>query len=131
MACHAAWLVVLVPLAILLRRCSLRTVGRVASAGLALSMLGLVAFARHESLTWFVQASDWARHYYWRRVGFVVLTSVEIPLLEVGGLALLLLLSTMATRGTIRHRGAATVRPATGATGVTESSSSITAAERV
>lgn len=88
-ACHVSWLVVLGPPVLALRgRTSPRTLRRGASGALAVAILFVSAIAVQEFRTWGTRASPWQGPLYWQRVGFVLLTTVEVPVLEVVGLAI-------------------------------------------
>ncbi len=135
-ACHLSWLVVLLPVLIGVRAyASAQTARRVAASGIIVALLGALGFVLHEYWTWYVPASEWLRSFFWRRVGFVILTTVEVPLLEFAGLSAILLLvaPTRLSRrmGDNRYRGSLT-EPADGGVGdVTASSDSISVSERV
>lgn len=92
-ACHLSWLVLLIPPGFLLIRwVSPRAVLLVGMTGLTLGLLTAGAIAIHEHLTWAAQVSDWQQQFYWQRVGFVILTTVEVPLLEFTCLSTAILL---------------------------------------
>lgn len=84
LACHLSWLVVLLPLAGVLRSwlsCrQQRVLGMIALVIGCVGMGGLVAY---ELGTWWPAASEWQRRFFWQRVGFVIATQVELPLVEV------------------------------------------------
>lgn len=106
-ACHSSWLVVLLPMTVIaLQKVSERTLRFSAVIALSLALVGLSGLAVHEYLTWYVRASAWQRPFYWRRVGFVVLTTVEVPMMQTLVLSLLLLFA--AAR---RHRFRSVVIP--------------------
>lgn len=105
-ACHLSWLVVLVPSALLLlNRAAQRAVLVVGITGLTLGLLTAGIITIHEHLTWAAQVSDWQREFYWHRVGFVILTTVEVPVLELTGLSTAVLLWTMFARKPANHWG--------------------------
>jgi hypothetical protein len=60
---------------------------RIATTALILVTMFAVGIGVYEYLTWLPHTSDWQRPFYWHRVGFMILTTVELPLLEVAGLA--------------------------------------------
>jgi len=106
LACHCSWLVVFVPVALLLtRKVSIHTAIRGASVILAIILLITTTIAIHEYLTWKLQVSPWQQQYYWHRVGFVILTTIEVPLLELAGLATGVLLWAMIVGKTDNRRG--------------------------
>ncbi len=91
-ACHLSWLVVIIPIAMALRRfCSASLLRRMAAGALVLAVTGILGIILHEYLTWFAQASEWQRPFFWHRVGFVILTTVELPIIEIAALACALL----------------------------------------
>lgn len=94
-ACHSSWLVVLLPIAVIVqKKVSAKTLRIWAAIALSLSLMSLLGVAAHEYLTWYARATEWQRPFYWWRVGFVVLTTVEVPLLQTLVLAVPLLCIT-------------------------------------
>lgn len=94
-ASHGSWLVLLLPpVLIALQRFSGRTLRISAMTALVLALVGLLGVAVHEYLTWYAGASAWQRTFFGRRVWFVVLTTVEVPLMQVLGLSVLVLIMT-------------------------------------
>lgn len=84
LACHAFWLVLLGPPAVLAAyQMPVRVVRRLGHLLVALAVLGLVALAGWEAATWYPQASAWERHYLVQRYIFALITLVDIPILEV------------------------------------------------
>lgn len=135
-ACHVSWLVVLSPIMAGIRGyASAQTARRVAASGIIVALLGALGFVLYEYWTWYVPASEWLRSFFWRRVGFVILTTVEVPLLEFAGLSAILFLiaSTRLPRrlGDNRYRGSLTEPADRGVGDVTASSDSISISERV
>lgn len=99
-ACHGSWLVLLLPMSVIaVPRVSERTLRLTAVIALSFALVGLMGVAVHEYLTWYERASTWQRPFYWRRVGFIILTTVEVPLMQALVLSLLVLSTT-----TRRHR---------------------------
>lgn len=132
-ACHVAWLVLLFPPVIIARRfVATKTLRRAAASVLLIAVAGLLAVAANQYLTWLDHVSQWQRQFYWQRVGFVILTTVELPILELAGLATLILLWSLGSRhpGRNHYLGVATIPDEAGATAGTESSNSLTAAGR-
>jgi hypothetical protein len=135
-ACHVAWLVVLIPTVIIARRfVATKTLRRAAASVLFLTVTGLLAIVVNQSLTWLAQVSEWQRQFYWQRVGFVILTAVELPILELAGLSTLILLWSIGSRHPGRtlgnhYLGVTTVPDDAGATAGTESSNSMMAEGR-
>ncbi len=125
-ACHASWLVVLVPVAIAApHMLPVRWVRRLAIIGLAIATASALVFAAHDYFTWYAQASEWQRSYYFHRVGFSIFTTVETPVLEIAGISAVQLLGTLTQAHRSREPGSEDVRLAD-----TESSNSLTAAGR-
>lgn len=88
LACHASWLVVLVPMAVVASRTlNAQSVRRGSIIGLAIATTGALVFALHDYFTWYAEASEWQRSYYAHRVGFSILTTVETPVFEIAGIS--------------------------------------------
>jgi len=45
--------------------------------------VGLVSVAVYEWMTWWIAASDWQREFFWNRVGFSIVTQIDLPFLEL------------------------------------------------
>ncbi len=135
-ACHVAWLVVLIPPAFIARRfVTTKTLKRTSASTLFFAVTGSLVIAANQYVTWLAYASEWQRQFYWQRVGFVILTTVELPILELAGLSTLILLWSSGSCSPVRtlgnhYLGATTVPDEAGATAGTESSNSITAEGR-
>lgn len=85
-ACHLAWFVVLVPPAVLLVRWSKASNTMRRRVGLLLVALAgavLLAMMVYERLTWWPRASEWQRAHFWQRCGFVIATTVDVPVIQV------------------------------------------------
>lgn len=84
LACHLSWLVVLLPLAGVLRLwlpCrQQRVLGMIVLVAGCVGMAGLVAY---ELGAWWPAASEWQRRFFWQRVGFVIATQVDLPLIQL------------------------------------------------
>jgi hypothetical protein len=84
LACHLSWLVVLLPLAGVLRfwlpHRQQRVLGMIVLVAGCVGMGGLVAY---ELGSWWLAASEWQRRFFWQRVGFVIATQVDLPLIEL------------------------------------------------
>lgn len=90
LSCHAAWLIVLTPVALVGR--SLVPPRWARSIGLAVSVLVLallLGIISRESTTWLQQAPVGYRHYFAQRCLFVIATWVDVPLVELGLVGLL------------------------------------------
>lgn len=84
LACHAFWMVLLSPPAVV---AALRLPGtRVRLLGTLLVVLGvagLVAVGGWEAATWLREANEWQRRYFLQRYLFSVVTFVDFPILQV------------------------------------------------
>lgn len=132
LACHTSWLVVLVPLAASAPYfLSVQWIRRAAFIGLSVSVGSALAFAANDYFNWYAHASEWQRAYYFHRVGFSILTTVEFPIYELAGLSAVMLLSSLPPIHTI-HRAGKCVHgePSDARPTETESKASITAAGR-
>jgi hypothetical protein len=84
LACHLSWFILLLPIAVQgarwlpPKRVSL--LGWIAMAG---STISIAAMATYERMTWYAQASELNRPYFWNRVGFTMITQVDLPVLQV------------------------------------------------
>ena len=132
-ACHVAWLVVLIPPAFIARRfVTPKTLKLAAAATLLFAITCVLVIATHQYLTWLAQSSEWQRPFYCHRVGFVVLTTVELPILELAGVSTVILLWSMESLAPVRslgnhYFGVTTVADEAGTTAGTESSKPVTA----
>lgn len=96
-ACHFAWLVILLPVAWWSRfRLTHQQSFYLGLSHVVMAISGLFAIALYERMTWWPEASLWQRPYYWHRVGFVVATTIELPLVEIGIVGGMLLLKRRA-----------------------------------
>jgi len=93
-ACHLAWLVVMAPPAVMLMR-SPRIPAwfrrRIGGLLLLVATIGLVAIVVGQRIQWWPSASDWQRSFFWQRCGFVLVTAIDLPLLQSLGLGSMLL----------------------------------------
>jgi hypothetical protein len=84
LACHAFWMVLLSPPAVVaairLPSPRVRLMGTVL---VVLGLSGLVAVGVWEAATWLREASEWQRRYFVQRYLFSVVTFVDFPILEV------------------------------------------------
>lgn len=86
LACHLAWLVVLVPPAMALvqsprvPRHLLQHIGTALTMAGIMLLLGLIA---HELVVWWSMSGEWQRGYFWQRCGFVLATTVDVPTVEL------------------------------------------------
>ena len=95
-ACHFAWLVVMGPPAVWLRQSNLLSTRMVRRCGVALMMagvLGLSGVVIYQRTMWWPGASEWQQPYFWHRCGFVIGTTVDVPIMQsvlIGSMLLLL-----------------------------------------
>jgi hypothetical protein len=86
--CHASWLVVLVPVGLLLRsKTSPATFRIVTISSLFIALAGVVSVSVYETCTWFTTVGDTVKAYLGHRIVFVLLTTIELPILELLGLS--------------------------------------------
>jgi len=85
-ACHLAWFVALIPPPRLLTS-SMRMSGRfLIASGIVLVILassGFLALLAHQYLVWWPQATEWQHPYFWQRYVFTIVTSIDVPLIQV------------------------------------------------
>jgi hypothetical protein len=104
LACHMAWLVVILPPVMWLRRSDhiparLRSQFGVSLCGATL--LSLIVLVVYERTTWYPAVDEWQRGFFWRRIGFVIITSVDLPMGQS------LLAGMLLVLGSQRHRARA------------------------
>jgi putative copper export protein len=108
-ACHLSWLVVLLPAAFLFAnssRVSPELVRRVGTLLVLAAIIGLLTIVVYQRIIWLPAASDFQRPYFWQRCGFVIATSIDLPLLQV-------LLAGIALRFLPNHRARGAAKPST------------------
>ncbi len=99
--CHTAWLVFLLPLALIATNSlapKLRNlIGLVAVVFAVSGLLGVVGYEYSTSQR---ASVEWRQNYFWQRVGFSVITLVDLPLLELllAGLIMTIRLPRFLTR---------------------------------
>lgn len=82
-ACHAFWLALILPGAILASNfLSLKMISRLGFGLISFGLCGLVAVASWEAATWLPQASSWQRQFVVQRFIFAIVTTVDAPLLQ-------------------------------------------------
>jgi hypothetical protein len=92
--CHLAWLVVLVPLSTIISRFNLKDIGSPQNFGKLLFITGatlVVAVVLYQGATWWPMVGDRQRNYFLQRCGFVIVTSVDIPMLQLLAIGLWLM----------------------------------------
>lgn len=83
MACHLSWLVVLLPLAALIQTQITERYTRL--LGTMLITFGLVCIMgiiAYELFTWWPSATEFHRRYLWQRLGFAIVTQIDLPVIE-------------------------------------------------
>ncbi|TWT64025.1 hypothetical protein [Rubinisphaera italica] len=70
--------------------------GTLATLSVALSIA--LTITVHEQLIWKQQVSPRQQQFYWQRVGFVILTTVEVPMIELTSLSMIVLVWIFAGR---------------------------------
>ena|GEM_PF-4879667 len=114
LACHLTWFVVLLPLATLLRIALTMNQQRLlASLIVAIGFVVLVGVVVFELITWWPIATEMHRGYLLQRLGFVVVTHVDLPLTQfvVAGMIIGIpakpwsLISNCCFRRAASHRG--------------------------
>lgn len=107
-ACHSAWLVALTaPVALVTRSSwlSTRVVRRVGVVLALIGCLGLLGVVMYQLVFWLPQSSEWQRPYFWHRCGFVIATSVDLPLVQLSGLGVALIFIPGIFRGDTTGEG--------------------------
>lgn len=85
-ACHLAWLVLLTPAAWVLFRgwiASPRARWRVSGAAALVGLLMMLGVVVHERLVWLPKVEATTAGYFWQRCGFVMATSVDLPMVQL------------------------------------------------
>lgn len=98
-ACHLSWLVVLLPLAGVLRLWLSRHQQRVLGAiVLVIGAAGLGGMIAYDISGWWAEASEWQRPFLWQRVGFAMATQIDFPLVELVLAGIYLMTGARSTR---------------------------------
>lgn len=104
-ACHTAWIVLLVPLAILARINLPTKMSRWIGAAAAIAgVFGCIAIVLYQTYSWFPQAGDWQRPFLPQRCLFVIVTSIDIPIAQLLAIGSVLWLAGCRARQTIEMR---------------------------
>jgi hypothetical protein len=80
-----AWLVAMVPPALLLTYWQQRSSRLARATGLMMIMLAiavLLMMLTYQGLVWWPQAGQWQRSYFWHRYGFSIATTVDVPIVQ-------------------------------------------------
>ncbi|NOY40589.1 MAG: hypothetical protein GXP26_01960 [Planctomycetes bacterium] len=92
--CHLAWLVVLIPLSMISGRSCGKTMISPQRVGKLLCVVGVslvMAIVIYQWATWWPVASELQRNYFVQRCGFVIVTSVDIPMLQLLAIGLVMI----------------------------------------
>ena len=82
-ACHLSWLVVLAPLASIIQSKIPESFTRFLGATLiAFGLVGIVGMIAYELFTWWPSATELQRRYLWQRLGFSIVTQIDLPMIE-------------------------------------------------
>ncbi len=85
-SCHAAWLLVLGPLVEMVTRSAPRPSDLRFQMGKVLLAVGailVVVVAVHQRISWWPTVSEFHQQYFWNRCGFVIITSVDVPITPI------------------------------------------------
>lgn len=93
-ACHLAWFVIVVPPSVAAHRSARVTPRTLRNIGVALCIVAALyigAVVIDERMTWWPMASEWQQDYFWHRCGFVLVTTTDLPVVQVlvGGVYLI------------------------------------------
>ena len=84
--CHLAWIVLLSPLALSvgpMRNIPAGNRLRIGKALICVSMLLLGGVVAYQTLAWWPNVSEWQQRFLWQRLGFVIVTTVDVPMLQI------------------------------------------------
>jgi len=85
-ACHLAWGVALTPVVGLLVGSSAASPRLLKTSGLlavGMAVAALLTVLAHQYFVWWPQVSEFQRPYFWQRYGFVLVTTVDVPIVQV------------------------------------------------
>ncbi len=83
LACHLSWLVVLLPLVVFIQtRIGERATRSLGSILISFGLIGTVGIIACEFFTWWPSATEFHRRYLWQRLGFSIVTQVDLPVIE-------------------------------------------------
>ena len=83
LACHLSWMVVMLPLAALIRtRIGERATRLLGSMLMTFGLIGIVGIIAYEFFTWWPSATEFHRRYLWQRLGFSIVTQIDLPVIE-------------------------------------------------
>jgi hypothetical protein len=89
-SCHLAWLIFLTPPAVLLAPRNFRRRRRLALFLILAAAMALFSIVGHQWATWWPDAAQWQRAYFWQRCGFCIATAVDLPILQTMAIGVLL-----------------------------------------
>ena len=82
-ACHLSWLVVLIPLTALIQTRVTEGYQRLLGTVLiTFGLAGVVGIIAYEFFTWWPSANEYHRRYLWQRLGFSIVTQIDLPVIE-------------------------------------------------
>ena len=82
-ACHLSWLVVLLPLtAIIQTRVDERFLRLLGALLMTFGLVGILGIIAYELFTWWPSATEFHRRYLWQRLGFAIVTQIDLPVIE-------------------------------------------------
>ena len=82
-ACHLSWLVVLLPLTALIQaKFTERATRWLGSMLMTFGLIGIVGIIAYEFFTWWPSANEFHRRYLWQRLGFSIVTQIDLPVIE-------------------------------------------------
>lgn len=84
-ACHLAWMVVLMPPAAWLAwsgSASKRMIRKIGMLLILIAGAAILAIIAGQRITWWQQAEPWQRQYFWQRCGFWLAAAVDLPITQ-------------------------------------------------
>ncbi len=94
-SCHLAWLVFLTPPAVLLLRRTTHFQRRLGLFLILVAAVGLLSVVAYEWATWWPDAREWQRTFFWQRCGFCIATAIDFPVLQTLAIGILLLVGSL------------------------------------
>lgn len=94
-SCHLAWLVFLTPPAVLLLRRTTHFQRRLGLFLILVAAVGLLSVVAYEWATWWPDAGEWQRAFFWQRCGFCIATAIDFPVLQTLAVGILLLVGSL------------------------------------
>ena len=94
-SCHLAWLVFLTPPAVLLLRQGRFSPRRLGLALILMAVVALLSVIAYQRATWWPDASEWQRPFFWQRCGFCIVTAIDFPIVQTLAIGALLLFGSL------------------------------------